>query len=194
MINGSPTDNNAKLFKEGAHSVLDSSGFKVAKEYDTPDWTPAKAQTEMEQAIAALGKTGFVGVLAANDGTGGGAIAAMKAAGIDVTKIPVTGQDAELAAIQRILIGEQYMTVYKPIKPLADKAAEWAVALANGDKVTDATSTENNGKIDVPTLKIDVVPVTADKVKDTIVADGVYQTSDICTGPYAAGCKKYGIQ
>jgi D-xylose transport system substrate-binding protein len=194
MINGAPTDNNAKLFKEGAHSVLDSSGFKVAKEYDTPDWTPAKAQTEMEQAIAALGKTGFVGVLAANDGTGGGAIAAMKAAGIDVTKIPVTGQDAELAAIQRILIGEQYMTVYKPIKPLADKAAEWAVALANGDKVTDATSTENNGKIDVPTLKIDVVPVTADKVKDTIVADGVYQTSDICTGPYAAGCKKYGIQ
>jgi D-xylose transport system substrate-binding protein len=194
MINGAPTDNNAKLFKEGAHSILDSSGFKVAKEYDTPDWTPAKAQTEMEQAISALGKTGFVGVLAANDGTGGGAIAAMKAAGIDPSTIPVTGQDAELAAIQRILKGEQYMTVYKPIKPLADKAAEWAVALANGKKVTDATSTENNGKADVPTIKLAVVPVTADKVKDTIVADGVYPTTDICKGAFAAACKKYGIQ
>lgn len=194
MINGAPTDNNAKLFKEGAHSVIDSSPFKVAKEYDTPDWTPAKAQSEMEQAIAALGKDGFIGVYAANDGTGGGAIAAMKAAGIDPSTRPVTGQDAELAAIQRILAGDQYMTVYKPIKPLAEKAAEWAVALANGDEVTDATDTENNGKADVPTLKIDVLPVTADKVKDTIVADGVYPVDEICSGAYAAACKKYGIQ
>jgi D-xylose transport system substrate-binding protein len=194
MINGAPTDNNAKLFKEGAHSVLDSSPFKVAKEYDTPDWTPAKAQTEMEQAISALGKDGFVGVLAANDGTGGGAIAAMKAAGIDPSTRPVTGQDAELAAIQRILAGDQYMTVYKPIKPLADKAAEWAVALANGKAISDATAVENNGKADVPTLKLDVVSVTADKVKDTIVADGVYPTTEICKGAFAAACKKYGIQ
>src|SRR3954453_8406884 len=78
MINGAPTDNNAKLFKQGAHSVIDKSGFKVAKEYDTPDWSPDKAQTEMEQAITAVGKSGFVGVYAANDGTAGGAIAAMK--------------------------------------------------------------------------------------------------------------------
>jgi D-xylose transport system substrate-binding protein len=194
MINGAPTDNNAKLFKEGAHSVIDSSPFKVAKEYDTPDWTPAKAQQEMDQAIAALGKDGFVGVYAANDGTAGGAIAAMKGAGIDPSTRPVTGQDAELAAIQRILNGEQYMTVYKPIKPMADKAAEWAVALANGETISDADATENNGKIDVPTIKIDVLPVTADKVKDTIVADGVYPVDEICTGPYAAGCKKFGIQ
>ncbi|MFL5844945.1 MAG: sugar ABC transporter substrate-binding protein [Solirubrobacteraceae bacterium] len=194
MINGAPTDNNAKLFKQGAHSVIDSSPFKVAKEYDTKDWLPANAQQEMEQAISALGKDGFVGVLAANDGTGGGAIAAMKAAGIDPSTVPVTGQDAELAAIQRIVAGEQFMTVYKPVKPMADKAAEWAVALANGKAVTDATETENNGKADVPTLKIDVVPVTADKVKDTIVADGVYPVDQICTAAYAAGCKKYGIQ
>src|SRR3954453_23875706 len=78
MINGAPTDNNAKLFKQGAHSVIDKSGFKVAKEYDTPDWTPAKAQTEMEQAISAVGKNGFVGVYAANDGNAGGIVAAMK--------------------------------------------------------------------------------------------------------------------
>ena len=88
MINGDPADNNAKLFKQGAHSVIDKSGIKVAKEYDTPGWTPAKAQSEMDQAISALGKDGFVGVLAANDGTGGGAIAAMKGAGIDPSTRP----------------------------------------------------------------------------------------------------------
>ena len=120
MINGDPADNNAKLFKQGAHSVLDKSGFKIAKEYDTPDWTPAKAQSEMDQAIAALGKNGFVGVYAANDGTGGGAIAALKGAGIDPKTRPVTGQDAELAGIQRVLIGEQYMTVYKPVVPMSE--------------------------------------------------------------------------
>ena len=130
MINGDPTDNNAKLFKQGAHSVLDKSGFKIAKEYDTPDWTPAKAQTEMDQAITALGKNGIVGVYAANDGTAGGAIAAMKGAGIDPKTRPVTGQDAELAGIQRVVIGEQYMTVYKAVKPMPKAAAEWAVALA----------------------------------------------------------------
>jgi D-xylose transport system substrate-binding protein len=194
MINGAPTDNNAKLFKEGAHSVIDSSPFKVLKEYDTPDWTPAKAQQEMDQAIAALGKDGFVGVLAANDGTGGGAIAAMKGAGIDPSTRPVTGQDAELAAIQRILAGEQFMTVYKPIKPLAEKAAEWAVMLANGEEITDATETEDNGKIDVPTIKLEVTAVTIDNVKDTVVADGFWSADEICTGEYAAACKEAGIE
>jgi D-xylose transport system substrate-binding protein len=194
MINGAPTDNNAKLFKQGAHSVLDKGGYKIAKEYDTPGWTPAKAQSEMEQAISALGKNGFVGVYAANDGTGGGAIAALKGAGIDPSTRPVTGQDAELAAIQRILAGEQYMTVYKPIKPMAKTAAEWAVALANGDDVKGANTTENNGQTDVPTLKIDVQAVTADKVKSTVVADGYWKASEICTSKYAAACKKHGIE
>ena len=95
MINGSPTDNNAKLFKQGAHSVIDKSEYKVAKEYDTPDWSPDKAQQEADQAITALGKDGFVGVYAANDGTAGGAIAAMKARGSTRQKVPTTGQDAE---------------------------------------------------------------------------------------------------
>ena len=194
MINGDPADNNAKLFKQGAHSVLDGSGFKIAKEYDTPGWTPAKAQTEMDQAISALGKNGFVGVYAANDGTGGGAIAAMKGAGIDPSSRPVTGQDAELAAIQRIIAGEQFMTIYKPIVPLAKAAAEWAVAIAQGKPVTGTNTKENNGKIDVPTLKIDVKAVTADTVKDTVVADGYWKASEICTAEYADACKKHGIQ
>ena len=194
MINGAPTDNNAKLFKQGAHSVIDSSGYKVAKEYDTPDWTPAKAQSEMDQAISALGKDGFVGVYAANDGTGGGAIAALKGAGIDPSTIPVTGQDAELAAIQRIVAGDQYMTVYKPIKPLAKKAAEAACAFAKGEKPTGSNTTENNGTTDVPTVKLPVQAVTADKVKSTVVADNYWKASEICTGKYAEACKKLGIQ
>src|SRR4051812_32518101 len=194
MINGAPTDNNAKLFKQGAHSVIDGSGFKVAKEYDTPDWTPAKAQTEMEQAITALGKNGFVGVYAANDGTAGGAIAAMKSAGIDPKTIPSTGQDAEIAGIQRVLAGEQYVDIYKPVKPLAYEAANWAVGLLNGKKPTDATDSENNGKVDVPTKKLNVIPVTADKVKSTVIADGVWKVGQICTKAYAAACAKYGVK
>ncbi|HEX4718963.1 MAG TPA: sugar ABC transporter substrate-binding protein [Thermoleophilaceae bacterium] len=194
MINGAPTDNNAKLFKQGAHSVIDSSGFKVAKEYDTPDWSPDKAQSEMEQAITAVGKGNFVGVYAANDGTAGGAIAAMKSAGIDPKTIPSTGQDAEVAGIQRILAGDQYMTVYKPIKPLADQAATWAVDLANGKKPSGASATENNGKVNVPTLKLPVTPVTADKVKSTVIKDGYWKPSQICTGAYKSACAKFGIQ
>jgi D-xylose transport system substrate-binding protein len=194
MINGAPTDNNAKLFKEGAHSVIDESPFKVLKEYDTPDWSPDKAQQQMEQAISSLGKDGFVGVYAANDGTAGGAIAAMKSAGVDLEKVPVTGQDAELAAIQRIIAGEQYMTVYKPIKPLAEKAAEWAVGLINGEEPTDATETENNGKTDVPTVKLEVVPVTREDVADTVIADGFWTAEDVCTEDYADACADLGIE
>jgi D-xylose transport system substrate-binding protein len=196
MINGAPTDNNAKLFKQGAHSVLDGSGFKVGKEYDTPDWSPDKAQDEMDQAITSLGKTGFVGVYAANDGTGGGAIAAMKGAGIDPASRPVTGQDAELAAIQRILEGEQYMTVYKAIKPEAEKAAELAVNLINGDRAAaDALATEkvNNGQKDVASILLEPVAVTKDNVKDTIIKDNFHPVDKICAGAAASACQAAGI-
>jgi D-xylose transport system substrate-binding protein len=196
MINGAPTDNNAKLFKQGAHSVLDSSGFKVGKEYDTPDWSPDKAQTEMEQAITSLGKTGFIGVYAANDGTAGGAIAAMKGGGIQPSSRPVTGQDAELAAVQRILIGEQYMTVYKAIKPEAEKAAELAVNLVNGNKsAADALATAkvNNQQKDVPSILLQPVAVTKDNVKDTIVKDNFHPVSQICSGEAASACQQLGI-
>jgi D-xylose transport system substrate-binding protein len=194
MINGAPTDNNAKLFKEGAHSVIDSSDYKVAKEYDTPDWSPDKAQQEMEQAITAVGKDGFVGVYAANDGTGGGAIAAMKGQGIDPKTRPTTGQDAELAAIQRILIGEQYMTVYKAIKPEAEQAAELAVALAKGETPPEPEDTVDNGMKDVPSILLEPVAVTKDNIKDTIIKDEFWSVDEVCTGKYAAACKEAGIQ
>jgi D-xylose transport system substrate-binding protein len=194
MINGAPTDNNAKLFKEGAHSVIDNSPFKVAKEYDTPDWSPDKAQQEMDQAITAVGKDGFVGVYAANDGTGGGAIAAMKAQGIDPKTRPTTGQDAELAAIQRILIDEQYMTVYKAIKAEAEAAATLAVALATGKEPTGADAQIDNGMKKVPSILLEPVAVTKDNINDTIIKDEFWSVEEICTGKYAAGCKAAGIQ
>jgi D-xylose transport system substrate-binding protein len=197
MINGAPTDNNAKLFKEGAHSVIDGSGYKVAKEYDTPDWSPDKAQSEMEQAITALGKTGFVGVYAANDGNAGGAIAAMKSNGVDPKKIPTTGQDAELAGVQRIVAGDQYMTVYKAIKPQAEIAAQLAVNLLRGEQPKAGTvnvQTANGSAGKVPSVIFDPVAVTVDNINDTIIKDKFWTAAQICTGQYAAGCKSAGIQ
>jgi D-xylose transport system substrate-binding protein len=196
MINGAPTDNNAKLFKQGAHSVIDDSGFKVAKEFDTPDWSPDKAQSEMEQAITALGKNGFVGVYAANDGTAGGAIAAMKSNGVDPKKIPTTGQDAELAGIQRIVAGTQYMTVYKAIKAEAEAAATLANDLAQG-KTPDAATVNgktDNGKAQVPSVLLTPVAVNVDNINDTIIKDGFWKASEICTSQFAAACKTAGIQ
>ena len=149
MINGAPTDNNAKLFKKGAHSVFDTSTLKIGAEYDAPNWLPAEAQTFMDQAITKLGKNGFVGVYSANDGLAGGIIAAEKAAGIDPSTRPTTGQDAELAAIQRILAGEQFMTVYKAIKPQAEDAATIAVELAAGqagERRDDAGEQRHRGR------------------------------------------------
>jgi D-xylose transport system substrate-binding protein len=196
MINGAPTDNNAKLFKQGAHSLIDESPFKVAKEYDTPDWSPDKAQQEMEQAITAVGDDGFVGVYAANDGTAGGAIAAMKSAGIDPSTRPTTGQDAELAAIQRILAGEQYMTVYKAIKPEAEAAAELAVALVRDEEPPSGlvTGEVDNGMEQVPSVLLEPVAVTKANIADTVVKDEFWSADQICTGKYAADCKKAGIQ
>jgi D-xylose transport system substrate-binding protein len=192
MINGDKKDNNAILFNKGAHSVLDSSGFTVVPSADFwSEWKPANAQSFMEGQIAQLGKGGFVGVYAANDGTAGGAIAAMRAKGIDPIP-PITGQDAEKAAIQRIVSGEQYMTVYKAIKPQAEKAAEFAVALAKGQSIT-TTTTVNNGTKDVPSVLLDPVAVTKENLKDTIFADKFYTAADICTGEFAAACTAAGI-
>jgi D-xylose transport system substrate-binding protein len=194
MINGASTDNNAALFKQGAHSVIDSSPYKVAQEYDTPDWSPDKAQTEMDQAITALGKDGFVGVYAANDGTAGGAVAAMKGAGINPIP-PLTGQDAELAGIQRILAGEQYMTVYKAVKPEAAAAAQIAVALVNKQAVPSGliTGNTNNETKDVPSVIFNPVAVTKENVKDTVIKDGFWTPAQVCTAAYADACKAAGI-
>ncbi len=204
MINGDPADSNAALFKKGAHSGFDSAGVDIAKEYDTPGWLASKAQDEMQQAITALGNNGFKGVYAANDDTGGGAIAAMKSAGIDPATRPTTGQDATVAGIQRILAGEQYMTVYKAVKPEAGAAAELAVALAQGKTPNTrqiASSLGNGGRAEntdngsgqIPSVIFTPVAVTKDNVKSTVIKDGYVSPSEVCTGPYVADCKAAGI-
>jgi D-xylose transport system substrate-binding protein len=185
MVNGSPTDNNAGQFKQGAHSVLDKSGYKIAAEYDTPDWSPDKAQAWTDGQLAQ--SKDLVGVYAANDGTAGGAIAAMKASGLNPLP-PVTGQDAELAAIQRILAGDQYMTVYKAIKPEAEKAAELAVALVNGEKPSVPDKVEG-----IPSVLLKPVAVTKDNIKDTVIADKFYTVDQICTADFAQACKAAGL-
>jgi D-xylose transport system substrate-binding protein len=194
-INGAPTDNNAKLFKQGSNDVFKQKGVEIAKEYDTPDWSPDKAQSEMEQAITAVGKDKIKGVYAANDGTAGGAIAAMKSAGMDPTKIPTTGQDAELAAIQRILAGEQYMTFYNAIKPEAEAAAQLAFDLLQGNKPSGdvVNGQTDNGAGQVPSVLLQPVAVTKDNVADTIVKDGFWTADQICTGQYKQACADAGI-
>jgi D-xylose transport system substrate-binding protein len=191
MINGDPTDNNATLFKKGAHSVLDGK-VTIGKEYDTPQWSPDNAQRQMEQAITALGADKIVGVYAANDGTAGGAIAAMKGAGMSPLP-PVTGQDAELAAIQRILAGEQYMTVYKAIKPEAEQAAQMAYDLLQGKAPTGADATVKNDTKDVPSVLLEPVAVTKENVKDTVIKDGFWKAAQVCTGQFAQACTAAGI-
>lgn len=200
MINGSPTDNNATLFKTGAHSVLDGK-VDIVKEDAAANWKPEEAQQLMEQFIAAVGKDGFDGAYCANDGTAGGAIAAMKAAGIDPKTRPITGQDAEVAAVQRILSGEQYMTVYKAIQPEAEKTAELACGLFKGEKPT-ADAKVNNGTIDVPSVLLTPIAVTAagggttKSVAETIVKDKFYgpdTAAKICKG-FEPACQTANIK
>jgi D-xylose transport system substrate-binding protein len=192
MINGSPTDSNAPPYKKGAHSVLDGK-VKVLKEYDTPDWSPDKAQQEMEQAITASGKSNIDAVYAANDGMAGGAIAAMKAAGIDPATHPVTGQDGEVAAVQRILAGQQLMTVYQPISKIAAASAELAVPLAQGKQPPDiAKAKTDNGKEEVPSVLLPTVAILKNNV-DVLIKDGFVKPADLCTGQYAKACSDAGI-
>ena len=201
-INGSPKDNNASLFKAGAHSALDGR-VQIVKEDAMANWLATEAQQIMEAAIASLGKDGFDGVYVANDGGAGGAIAAMKANGVDPKTKPTTGQDAELAGIQRIIAGEQFMTVYKPIKTLAESAAAAACNLATGKALDTSVfnAKENNGTADITTQKIPVVGVTLDgktvgtkSIVDSVIADGFYTAAAICTADFTAACAAAGIK
>jgi D-xylose transport system substrate-binding protein len=196
MINGAPTDSNSKPYKDGATQVLKQRGANIVKSFDTPDWSPDKAQTEMDQAITSLGKDGFDAVYVANDGMASGAIAAMKGAGIDPSTRPVTGQDAELAGIQRILAGTQLMTVYQPLIKLASSAADLAVPIAQG-KEPDAALTKSktdNGQKQVPSILEPTIAITKDNIQETVVKDGFLKASDICTAEYKQACAEAGVK
>jgi D-xylose transport system substrate-binding protein len=186
QINGSPTDAAAALIKKGVHSVVDKSGMKLLAEYDTPMWDPAKAQDWTSGQITRF-KGQIAGVVAANDGTGGGAIAAFKAAGVKVP--PVTGNDAELAAAQRIVNGDQYNTISKPIKIVAEAAAEVAYAFAQGKPPAGKTTLFNTpSELFVPTV------VTKKNLGQFLVKDGPLKVADICTATYAAACAAAGVK
>ena len=195
MVNGSPTDNNATLFKKGAHSVIDKSGIKVLAEYDTPGWDPAQAETWVSGQISQFGNK-IVGIYAANDGTASGAVGALKAANFSPWP-PITGQDAELAGIQRILAGQQYMTVYKAIRPEAEKAATLAIDLINGKKPSAPTTVANQSGDKIPSFLLTPVAVTVDNINATVVKDKFYgadTVSQICTSQFASYCEKHGIK
>ena len=195
MVNGAPTDPSAGDYKKGAHEVFDKSGIKIAKEYDTPDWSPDKAQREMEQAITALGKDGFAGVYSANDGMASGIIAAMKSGGVTPSSKPTTGGDSEAAAIQRILAGEQYSTIYLAIKKQAETSAELAVAAAEGKAAPSGlvNAKVDNGFKQVPSVLLSPIAVTKDNIKDTVIKDGFLTPAEVCTGPYEKLCSEAGI-
>lgn len=187
MVNGSPTDHNAGDFKRGALSALESSDFEILAQFDTPDWSPDKAQEWVAGQLTQYSGQ-YSAIYAANDGTASGAVAALKAANVSPWPI-VTGQDAELSAIQRIVAGEQYMTVYKAIKFEAEKAAEVAVALALGETVSGDVDVEGT-----PATLFEPVAVTIDNIMETVVADGFWTVEQICTPDYAQACAAAGIE
>ncbi|MFE7133780.1 substrate-binding domain-containing protein [Streptomyces sp. NPDC057638] len=194
MMNGSVTDPNAALYKKGAHAELHGK-VTIGREYDTKEWKPENANANMEAAIAALGKGKIVGVYSANDGMAGGIITALKAAGVTPLP-PVTGQDAELAAVQRIVAGEQYSSVYKPYSGEADAAAAMAVALARGEKLDAIAkdSVDSPTTPGVPAVLVPVVPLTKENVDETVIKDGIYTVQEICTPKYQAACARLGLK
>lgn len=190
MMNGSSTDPNAKQFKAGALSQLQGK-VTIAETYDTVDWKPENAEANMKKAIGAIGAGNIAAVYSANDGMAGGVIDALKEAG--VTNLPpVTGQDAELAAVQRILTGDQYMSVYKSYPREAEAAAEMAVAKIQGKDIQfDALASD---RVDSPTDKnipaqlVPVVALTKSNIEATVIQDSIYKVSDICTGKFKSAC------
>ncbi|HEY2643878.1 MAG TPA: substrate-binding domain-containing protein [Galbitalea sp.] len=193
MIDGSPTDNNATLFAKGAHSVIDTSGYKILAEYKTPGWLPANAQSWATSQFTKFGSQ-IKGIYAANDGTAGGVIAAAKAKKVDLSKLALTGQDASLSGIQSILIGDQFMTIYKAIKPEAEKAASLAVELAKGNHPTAPTTVSGASGPGVHSFLLVPVAVTKSNIESTVVADKFLSVADICTSVYAAACTANGVK
>jgi D-xylose transport system substrate-binding protein len=186
QVNGSPTDAAAGLIKKGMHKAVDSSGLKLLAEFDTPDWAPPKAQDWVAGQITRFGDK-IDGVVAANDGTGGGAIAAFKAAGAPVP--PVSGNDAELAAAQRIISGDQYNTISKPIKIVAGASAEVAYAFVQGKPPEGKTTLfDTPSQLFVPTV------VTKENLKEELIDSGELDASEVCSKEYAADCAKLGIE
>ncbi|SMB99480.1 xylose-binding protein [Thermanaeromonas toyohensis ToBE] len=181
---GAPTDNNARLFREGAMKYIkplaDKGDIKIAFDQWIKDWQPEEALKLAENALTANNNK-VDAILAPNDGTAGGIIQALEAQKL-AGKVVITGQDAELAAAKRILAGTQSMTVFKDVRKLAEKAAEVAVELAKGKAVKDlpeANQTVNNGKIDVPSVLLTPEIVTKENLDKVLIESGWFKKSDV---------------
>lgn len=186
IINGAASDTNSAELRTGLERALAGSDVNVLAEFSTPDWSPDSAREWTSGQLTQF--QGQVdGVYAANDGTAGGAISAMRAAGL--TPIPpVTGQDAELAAVQRIVTGDQYMTVFKAISQQARTAAELAVRLSRGEHPV-ATATVRG----VPAMLLTPLAVTRETIQEVLITGGVFTAAQICVQPYTQACDEAGL-
>jgi D-xylose transport system substrate-binding protein len=190
VLNGSPTDNNATLFKKGYDSVInplfESGEWIEVDDQSVPGWDNQQALVIFEQMLTAAGGD-IDAAIAANDGLAGAVAAALANQGLPY--IPVTGQDATVAGIQRILAGQQSMTVYKAIKAEAEAAAALAVGLLRGEDVSGLINgSVFNGTNDIPAVLLVPVSVTIDNIAETVIADGFRTWEEICVGEFAAFC------
>ncbi len=186
QINGSPTDAAAGLIRDGIQEGLDAGGYKELAEFDTPEWAPPKAQEWTSGQITRFGPE-IVGIVAANDGTGGGAIAALKAAGVDPLP-PVTGNDATIAALQLIVAGDQFNTISKPSEIVAAAAANVAAQMLAGKTPAPKTTLYNTpSELFIPSV------ITKENIKAEIFDKNITPVADVCTGDYAEACKSMGI-
>ncbi|MFF5156250.1 sugar ABC transporter substrate-binding protein [Streptomyces sp. NPDC000348] len=195
MMHGAPTDPNTALFRKGALGELDGK-VDIAKSYDTRKWLPEVAAENMREALEEVGAGDIAAVYSANDGMAGAVIEVLEDAG--VTDLPpVTGQDAELAAVRRIVAGTQYMTVYKSFLLEATGAADMAVAKVQERSIQfDALArdvVDSPTHRDIPAMLVPVVALTRENIEATVVQDGVYTVKDICAGAYAADCARIGL-
>jgi D-xylose transport system substrate-binding protein len=193
MMNGDPSSPNAAWYEGGARSVL-RDDVRILKSYNTLGWRTENAHDHMSAAISDLGPGLIDGVLAANDSIAAGVISALKSARVSPLP-PVTGQDADLDAVQRIVKGEQYMTVYKPFRLETEAASAMAVALARGNDIdalvtsrVDSPTTE-----DVPAILLTPSAVTRETIGRTLVRDGVYTLDQICTPKLRSACERAGL-
>nr|WP_285848128.1 MULTISPECIES: D-xylose ABC transporter substrate-binding protein [unclassified Mesobacillus] len=179
-IGGANTDNNAHLLKKGVFNVLqpfiDKGDIQIVYDQWTENWTPENAYANMKAALE-INNNEIDAVIAANDATAGGVIKALEAQGLE-GKIPVAGQDADLAAAQHIVQGTQTMTIYKPIKTLAYEAARAAIKMAEGEIIT-ANRKMNNGKMEIPSLLLAPIAVDKNNIDDTIIADGFHRRDEV---------------
>jgi D-xylose transport system substrate-binding protein len=190
FLNGSPTDGNAAMFKEGYETTLAAAGITPVKDESVPDWDNQQGGVIFEQIFTDIG--GKVdGVLAANDGLGGAAIAVLDKNGITV---PVTGQDATLSGLQNVLLGKQCMSVFKNTALEAGDASTLAIALLNGESPA-APSTVDVGGVSVPAIYSTPVIVYSENVQEVLDAGTAgFTAAELCTGDVAAACTELGIQ